>query len=655
MKKSRKALLTALYATLAVTFTTGLAMTAFADEATKDHEFSSKQDLVFEDFDRADISDTVKVTSVDGVNTGVSPYLHVEFEAVTAETPAADRVSQIYKNGSGSIANISSVSGGTITVRMRAPEGNLKLSQLYFGVRGAGNNDDSLVVAKTFMAVTGAEEDEAISNTWANYEIVFASAFEDSDVYDGTNTAVTSTDLEGIHIYAENDVGGVLDIDYISYGPDVFLNEFRGEGDLMAMAKTSDAGAYWTGSTYGEVIKRAVTMTGESSFTVVKDTAVGKFAYAVIEAEGDIANLKIATTTDGTTFGEAKAYDGYSVNLTGDETGFEFIYSGEGSVKINRIYLTNNITQAPATAMPVINAASASILEDFSVSQSGFTGVWEDMSTAPELETAGLDYRLSYNNGDMVEVKDGCLVFDATDLGDGYINYKFKSKSAAQGKYVILKVKGEGGANVDMLRFALGSPDEYHYLAWKELANQIGIHNFTRDDNKLQRGVSRMESLEVLLRKCKTTYTEDQKIELAEIKNNIYKTMLEKMSPDDLDDKVLSTLNALRVFGLKLAIGSSSKNTPFILNRLGLDGFFDAVADGNSVTRSKPNPDVFLKAAEMLGEKPRDCLVVEDAVAGIQAGIAGGFAVAGIGVAKNYPDTMYPLNNLTELLKILIG
>lgn len=197
------------------------------------------------------------------------------------------------------------------------------------------------------------------------------------------------------------------------------------------------------------------------------------------------------------------------------------------------------------------------------------------------------------------------------------------------------------------------STDEYHYLAWKALADIIGISNFTREDNKLQRGVSRMESLEIVLRKSDNVYTDEQKVTLAETKNDIYKNMLASMSEKDLDEDVSTTLKALRKMGLKLAIGSSSKNTPFILERLGLGNFFDAVADGNCVTHSKPDPEVFLKAAEFLKMQPCDCLVVEDAVAGVNAGIAGGFKVAGLGEAKEYEKTTYRLNKFSDLLNVV--
>lgn len=196
------------------------------------------------------------------------------------------------------------------------------------------------------------------------------------------------------------------------------------------------------------------------------------------------------------------------------------------------------------------------------------------------------------------------------------------------------------------------STDEYHYLAWKALAEELGVLDFNREDNMKQRGVSRMDSLEVVLAKSDKTYTPEQKSELAERKNDMYKKMLSNMSPADLDDDVLYTLNTLRKMGLKLAIGSSSKNTPAILKQIGLGEFFDAVADGNCITKSKPDPEVFLTAAEMIGEKPRDCLVVEDAYSGIEAGKNGGFTTAGIGTARDYARTDIRLDKISDLLKL---
>lgn len=198
------------------------------------------------------------------------------------------------------------------------------------------------------------------------------------------------------------------------------------------------------------------------------------------------------------------------------------------------------------------------------------------------------------------------------------------------------------------------STDEYHFKAWRAIAEQIGIHNFTRADNDRQRGVSRMESLEILLEKSNRSYTQQEKLELAERKNNLYLGLLQKMSSSDLSDEVKGTLDTLRKTGLKLAIGSSSKNARFILERLELNNFFDAVSDGNCISKSKPDPEVFLNAAAMLGLEPKNCLVVEDASAGIRAGYAGGFDTVGINEAMKDPLTTYPICTFSQILDIVI-
>ena len=193
------------------------------------------------------------------------------------------------------------------------------------------------------------------------------------------------------------------------------------------------------------------------------------------------------------------------------------------------------------------------------------------------------------------------------------------------------------------------STDEYHYLAWKALADRLRIP-FDRERNNLLRGVSRMASLDIILEKGGKQYSNDEKAAFAEEKNTLYRELLGRMSPADLSDDVKSTLDALRVQGLKLAIGSSSKNTPYILERIGLGGFFDAVADGNCITHSKPHPEVFLKAAQMIGLDPADCLVVEDAHAGVEAAVAGGFDCAAMGDAKDDPRAAYHLEKFSGLL-----
>lgn len=214
--------------------------------------------------------------------------------------------------------------------------------------------------------------------------------------------------------------------------------------------------------------------------------------------------------------------------------------------------------------------------------------------------------------------------------------------------------RGVGGAYEGVifdLDGVLCSTDEYHYLAWKALADRLNIP-FDKARNNLLRGVSRMESLDIILQKSAAVYSDDDKALFAREKNARYRELLSRMTPDDLSRDVRDTLNALRGRGARLAVGSSSKNTPFILERVGLSGFFDAVADGNSVARSKPYPDVFLKAAEMIALSPARCLVVEDARAGVEAAVAGGFDCAAMGDAKDDARAAYHLNKLSDLLGI---
>lgn len=171
---------------------------------------------------------------------------------------------------------------------------------------------------------------------------------------------------------------------------------------------------------------------------------------------------------------------------------------------------------------------------------------------------------------------------------------------------------------------------KYHFQAWKNLAMMMGFE-FTEKDNERLKGVSRMRSLEILLEVGGIAVDEPAKIELAEFKNNEYVGYISKMTPDELLPGVVDFLNELKSKGIKCAIGSASKNTPLILDRIGLSSFFDAVVDGNTVSEAKPNPEVFLKGAEALGVKPDECLVFEDAEAGVQAAKAGGMLCIGVG------------------------
>lgn len=195
------------------------------------------------------------------------------------------------------------------------------------------------------------------------------------------------------------------------------------------------------------------------------------------------------------------------------------------------------------------------------------------------------------------------------------------------------------------------STDEYHYLAWKELADSLALP-FDRQYNNRLRGVSRIESLNLILALGERQYSDEEKQAMAQKKNDTYRRLLERMCPADVSDDVLSTLKALKE-KYPLAIGSSSRNTKFILSRIGLLDFFDAIVDGNDISASKPDPEVFLKAAAALDRKPALSLVVEDAAAGIEAAMRGGFDSAGIGDASRLDGATYHIEKLSDLLEIL--
>lgn len=193
--------------------------------------------------------------------------------------------------------------------------------------------------------------------------------------------------------------------------------------------------------------------------------------------------------------------------------------------------------------------------------------------------------------------------------------------------------------------------DKYHYEAWKTIADELGIY-FDEIINNRLRGVSRMESFEIILERYDGSMSQEEKILYTAKKNEVYKELLKNMSPADLSPEVKDTLDKLRENGIKLAIGSSSKNAKFILGQLGLGEFFDAVSDGNNITNSKPDPEVFVKAAQYVKEDVKDCLVVEDAKAGLEAAIFGGMDCAAIGDAVTSGLATFNLSTFGDLLKV---
>ena len=174
------------------------------------------------------------------------------------------------------------------------------------------------------------------------------------------------------------------------------------------------------------------------------------------------------------------------------------------------------------------------------------------------------------------------------------------------------------------------STDECHYRAWKSLADRMGFA-FDRELNHELRGVSRAESLKIILKANGASVSEEEFASMLDEKNGIYRKLLEELGPGDILPGVLELLDDLKASDVPAAIGSSSRNTPLILEKIGLADAFDAVVDGNAITRSKPHPEVFLKGAEALSIPPGECVVFEDAQSGVDAAVAAGMRAIGVG------------------------
>ncbi|SHG95439.1 beta-phosphoglucomutase [Flagellimonas flava] len=171
---------------------------------------------------------------------------------------------------------------------------------------------------------------------------------------------------------------------------------------------------------------------------------------------------------------------------------------------------------------------------------------------------------------------------------------------------------------------------ELHYEAWKSLADEMGW-KFDRDVNDKLRGISRMDSIKVILDHNKTALEESKLEELATKKNDIYVASLDHMTPEDYLPGAKELLTHLRAEGFSVALGSASKNAIKVLQQLNANGYFDVIGDGNSVSKSKPAPDIFLYGSEKMSLQPDECIVFEDAESGIDAAKAGGFHSVGIG------------------------
>jgi beta-phosphoglucomutase len=189
----------------------------------------------------------------------------------------------------------------------------------------------------------------------------------------------------------------------------------------------------------------------------------------------------------------------------------------------------------------------------------------------------------------------------------------------------------------------------FHYQAWKRLANTLGF-DIDSELNEQLKGISRMASLEIILKHGKVILTDDEKVRWATEKNNWYLELVEKMTPDDVLPGILTFLKEGKKAGLKIALGSASKNAPIILEKVGISHFFDALIDGNHVSKSKPDPEVFLKGAQALELKNEECIVFEDAFAGIEAAHAANMRTVGIGKKIDLPQADLLYSDTSQLI-----
>jgi beta-phosphoglucomutase len=189
---------------------------------------------------------------------------------------------------------------------------------------------------------------------------------------------------------------------------------------------------------------------------------------------------------------------------------------------------------------------------------------------------------------------------------------------------------------------------KFHFIAWKEMAKELGF-DFSREENEMLKGVSRMRSLDILLEIGKITKTEEEKITLAERKNRRYLEYVHQMAQEEILPGVIRFINDLRSNGMLIALGSASKNAPLILDRIHLKEKFDVIVDGNIVSKAKPHPEVFLKCAEILNVEPEYCLVFEDAQAGIEAALNGGMNVIGVGSSDILSDADHYIPGFKKL------
>lgn len=211
---------------------------------------------------------------------------------------------------------------------------------------------------------------------------------------------------------------------------------------------------------------------------------------------------------------------------------------------------------------------------------------------------------------------------------------------------------------IDLVIFDLDgvivSTDEYHFLSWEQVFIEKFNIKIDREDKNIVRGISRSDSLTALLYKYNIDNLSEEEFNLLlEYKNDIYKNKLNSLTFDSANEGIVDLIEFIKNKGIKTIIGSASKNAPYILEKLGLKKYFDNIVEIDDQIKSKPNPDIFLKASTMMGIKPNKCLVIEDAQAGIDAAKAAGMKVIGYSEESKLYNYDAKVNNHKEVIELL--
>lgn len=435
--------------TLVFALGTTAALTAYAD-MDEDRVFFPKYDTMFEDFDREDVSDTVSYTG--DVEVGEKAYLRVVFQDGSTDSQGDAIYKQGHDNGG--------ANRGNLVIIMRSPDLSASISDMLLTTRFDDTPGNLYEKAFTAMFDGDAMALPELTDEYQKYIINFANSYENDEKY-GNAISVNGGVMNGIHIHNLTGATGTIDIREIYFTTDstdtapasrTILNSFIGGATVD---KTHGPNTWWSGSGTGVIVKRTVEISTGGILEIVNPSkASAGYDYAIVNASGDTDDLMVSFY-NGSSFIGGTAFSKV-LTLPEEVTGFKFELT-DGTVVIENIFYTNFEEDVIATGFPIFDPSTTQKFEHFNVSQSGFTGDYDAMSTRPELAPSEVVYRLSYNNGDKVTIADGALIFDATALGSDFINFKTESINPnTDHNLLIMKMKGESGANLQGFRISTG-------------------------------------------------------------------------------------------------------------------------------------------------------------------------------------------------------